>query len=144
MIDRIKLLMRSQKLNATQFAEEIGIQRSALSHVMSGRNKPSLDFMMKIKSRFNKVSLDWLLLGEGDMLGVEENDNFESEFSSVDQFHQPEVGKSYAKPNVKSPQEDTSLKKVVVGNRSLTTEGGEIQQVILLYADGTFHTYQPK
>ena len=68
MIDRIKALMKFENLSSSQFADEINIQRSSLSHVLSGRNKPSLDFVMKIKHCFNDVSLDWILLGEGEML----------------------------------------------------------------------------
>lgn len=67
MVERIKTLIEKQKLTATQFAEEIGVQRSAVSHLLSGRNKPSLDFMLKIKNRFPEISLDWLLLGQGKM-----------------------------------------------------------------------------
>ena len=67
MIDRIQQILDAKKLSATQFSEEIGIQRSSLSHVLSGRNKPSLDFMLKIKSRYPDINLNWLLLGDGEM-----------------------------------------------------------------------------
>jgi len=62
MIDRIKKLLETEQLSPSQFADEIKLQRSSLSHVLSGRNKPSLDFVMKIKQRFANVSLDWLIL----------------------------------------------------------------------------------
>lgn len=72
MVDRIKKLIEKQKLTATQFAEEIGVQRSAVSHLLSGRNKPSLDFMLKIKNKFPDISLDWLLLGQGKMKEIDQ------------------------------------------------------------------------
>ena len=67
MISRIKKIMENKQLNAAQFADEIGIKRSALSHVLSGRNNPSLDFMIKIKQRFSEINLDWLLMGSGSL-----------------------------------------------------------------------------
>lgn len=67
MVSRIKHLMETKKINAAQFADEIGVQRSSLSHILSGRNKPSLDFMLKVRHRYHEIRLDWLLLGEGDM-----------------------------------------------------------------------------
>ncbi|MFO8054500.1 MAG: helix-turn-helix transcriptional regulator [Bacteroidales bacterium] len=68
MVDRIKLLMETQNMTATEFAEAIGIQRSGLSHIMSGRNKASLDFVQKLLKRFPEVSPDWLISGKGGLL----------------------------------------------------------------------------
>ena len=65
MIDRIKLIMDYYHLSPAQFADKIGFQRSALSHVLSGRNKASLDFVLKVKSAFPNLNLEWLTLGEG-------------------------------------------------------------------------------
>ncbi|QFZ55893.1 helix-turn-helix transcriptional regulator [Oceanihabitans sp. IOP_32] len=51
--------------SASSFAEEIGVQRSSISHILSGRNKPSLDFVLKILASFPEVELYWLLNGKG-------------------------------------------------------------------------------
>lgn len=67
MIDRIKELMEIEHLSSSQFADEINLQRSSLSHVLSGRNKPSLDFVMKIKQRFTDINLEWIIFGNGEM-----------------------------------------------------------------------------
>lgn len=63
-IQRIKLLMAQKELNASSFAEKIGVQRSSISHILSGRNKPSLEFLVKIEANFKEVSFEWLLKGE--------------------------------------------------------------------------------
>ena len=60
-IERIQKLMEEQQLNASAFAEKIGVQRSSISHLLSGRNKPSLDLLAKIESNFEEVSFEWLL-----------------------------------------------------------------------------------
>jgi plasmid maintenance system antidote protein VapI len=67
MIDRVKLLMSVQNLLPAQLATTIGVQRSGISHILSGRNKPSLDFVLKVLESFPKLSEKWLLKGEGEM-----------------------------------------------------------------------------
>jgi transcriptional regulator with XRE-family HTH domain len=52
MVDRINLLLQAKNITARQFAEEIGIQPSGISHILSGRNNPSLDFVMKVIKEF--------------------------------------------------------------------------------------------
>jgi len=68
MTDRISLLIKAKNLSAAQFADEIGVQRSSISHLMSGRNKPSLDLIQKTLQRFPEVSSEWLLFGKGEMV----------------------------------------------------------------------------
>ncbi|MCX6273232.1 MAG: helix-turn-helix domain-containing protein [Bacteroidetes bacterium] len=67
MVDRIALLLKSKNITASQFADEIGVQRSSISHVLSGRNKPSLEFIQKILKRYSEINPDWLLFGKGPM-----------------------------------------------------------------------------
>ena len=62
-IDRLEQLMENHQLNAASFSEKIGVQRSSLSHILSRRNKPSLDFILKIQAQFDEVDFDWLLVG---------------------------------------------------------------------------------
>jgi transcriptional regulator with XRE-family HTH domain len=67
MKDRIIRVMKEEKMNASQFSEAIGIQRAAISHILAGRNNPSLDMIKKILNKFATISPDWLLSGEGEM-----------------------------------------------------------------------------
>lgn len=62
--DRVKKIMEDNKLSSSQMADRIGVQRSAISHIISGRNKPSLDFILKVLESFENVSSDWLLKGQ--------------------------------------------------------------------------------
>ena len=62
-VARIKKVIEDHDLNAASFAEKIGVQRSGISHILSGRNKPSLEFLSKIQATFEEVEYDWLLLG---------------------------------------------------------------------------------
>lgn len=65
MKDRITLLIKAKNLTAAQFADEIGVQKSSISHIISGRNNASLDFIQKILLCFPEVSMDWLMFGKG-------------------------------------------------------------------------------
>ena len=65
--ERIMQVMAQKGFTASQFAEAIGIQRAAMSHITSGRNNPSLDVMKKILERFPDISPDWLLMEKGPM-----------------------------------------------------------------------------
>ena len=62
---RIKKVMDFHQLSASVFADKIGVQRSSISHILSGRNKPSLDFILKVTTEFKDVDIYWLLKGNG-------------------------------------------------------------------------------
>ncbi|MCF8460346.1 MAG: helix-turn-helix domain-containing protein [Flavobacteriales bacterium] len=64
--ERVIKIMEDNGLSAAQMADKIGVQRSAISHILSGRNKPSLDFILKVLEAFENVSSDWLLKGENE------------------------------------------------------------------------------
>lgn len=69
---RLQQILDYYGLSAAAFAEKIGVQRSSISHILSGRNKPSLDFVMKILSSFEEVDTYWLLNGKGNFPSTKE------------------------------------------------------------------------
>ncbi|MCS4304635.1 helix-turn-helix domain-containing protein [Chryseobacterium sp. BIGb0232] len=69
--ERISKVIEYSQFTPSEFADEIDVQRSSISHITSGRNKPSLEFIIKIKSRFPELLWDWLVTGEGEMLKSE-------------------------------------------------------------------------
>jgi len=69
--ERISKVIEYSGFTPSEFADEIDVQRSSISHVTSGRNKPSLEFIIKIKSRFPEILWDWLVNGDGEMLKSE-------------------------------------------------------------------------
>ncbi|KPH14470.1 helix-turn-helix transcriptional regulator [Chryseobacterium sp. ERMR1:04] len=88
--ERISKVIEYSNLTPSEFADEIDVQRSSISHITSGRNKPSLEFIIKIKSSFPEILWDWLVTGEGEMLKsdlpetsevLEKEDLFEEEKS---------------------------------------------------------------
>jgi len=68
MVDRFLLILKTKNITASKFADEVGVQRSSVSHILSGRNNPSLDVIQKILKRFPDISSEWLLSGKGPMM----------------------------------------------------------------------------
>jgi len=60
---RLKEILRSQSINASEFAKKINVQRSSISHILSGRNKPSLEIVTKICKEFPEIDIEWLIFG---------------------------------------------------------------------------------
>jgi transcriptional regulator with XRE-family HTH domain len=65
MIDRLLEFMKLKNLSSAQLADNLGIQRSGISHFVSGRNKPSLEFVLKLLNHYSDLNPDWLLFGRG-------------------------------------------------------------------------------
>jgi transcriptional regulator with XRE-family HTH domain len=64
MIERFKQILEELKLSPSEFADRIGVQRSNISHILSGRNKPGLDFLEKMLNVFPDVDVSWLITGK--------------------------------------------------------------------------------
>ena len=67
MKERILKFLQAENLSSSQFAELIGVQPSSISHIVSGRNNPSLDFILKMLAKYPEIEPDWLLFGSGEM-----------------------------------------------------------------------------
>ena len=67
MQNRLHKLLDSEQLTPAKFAEILGVQRSAISHIITGRNNPSFDLISKIISKFPALNSDWLITGKGNM-----------------------------------------------------------------------------
>lgn len=153
MLSRIKQIIDKEKLSSTQFATEIGVQRSALSHVLSGRNKPSLDFMMKIKTRYPEINLDWLMLGKGKMIGAAEiKDTYKSPVIKKDKYKETPKEAHF---RVKQDEIDEIIeeRKIKVDKKKKQAFEAEAieeddlilpKKIILLYPDDTYETYNPR
>ena len=153
MLSRIKQIIDKEKLSSTQFATEIGVQRSALSHVLSGRNKPSLDFMMKIKARYPEINLDWLMLGRGKMIGVTGvKEAIKSPAIKKDQYKatQKDAHFRVKQDEIDEIIEERKIKVDLKEEQAIETEALKEddptlpKKIILLYPDDTYETYDPR
>ncbi len=132
MIDRIKKILAGNNISPSKFADEIGVQRSAVSHIMSGRNKPSLDFIMKILDRWPDISADWLIRGNGKMK-AEANLFSDTETQKKDFVHEKQVNPAKA-------SQESSVADIVQRTEK-KRESKSLVKVILLYSDLSFEEY---
>ena len=68
MNNRISMVLKAKNISPAQLADDLGVQRSGISHILNGRNKPSLDFIQKLIRLYPDISMQWLLFGEGPMM----------------------------------------------------------------------------
>lgn len=155
--DKIEKIMQLENLNSAQFATEIGIQGSTLSHILNGRNKPSLDVLKKIMNRFRTINPEWLILDIGTMYRQEKHsqmpslfaDEEESDIKSVD-YVQKTVPKteteniSIQTPVVNSVENSASTVATPPVTEYIRQEvpGKVVRKVIVYYTDNTFQEFQ--
>jgi DNA-binding XRE family transcriptional regulator len=144
-IKRLEIILDYYSLNASTFADKIGVQRSSLSHLLSGRNKPSLDFILKIIEVFPDVDLYWILNGEGVFpKNYDSVENTKADNSStiipgattpIDLFSPilSSIENEYVKEKNNS--------KKINSHENNTIE--EIEKIIFFYKNGTFKIYTP-
>jgi|TARA_B110000093_G_C12910947_1_gene384740 transcriptional regulator with XRE-family HTH domain len=114
--ERLKKMMEFYGLTATALAESIDVQRSSISHLLSGRNKPSLDFVLKILESYQEVELYWLLKGEG----------------------------TFPKEKIKNSASSKLLDpKKAKFDLNEVSEDETIEKIIIFYKNGTFKSFEP-
>ena len=132
--DRLAHILRAKNLTASQFAELMEIQPSNVSHLLNGRNKPSLDFLIKLKEVFPECSFDWIILGKKPITEIKfENDDDENksqviEFDNIDE---------------KLPEFEENDFDKVVDNQVKINEKKEIDKILFVYTDKTFDIITP-
>lgn len=115
--NRIEKVILFQNMTSGQFAAEIGIQNSTLSHILNNRNNPSLDVLKKILSRFPEISTDWLILGQGSMLRQEKQSKEPTLFDSFDETSSSSES-LVAENAVKTPQPNAEVQKEMLKSDS--------------------------
>ncbi|NQX82795.1 MAG: helix-turn-helix transcriptional regulator [Flavobacteriaceae bacterium] len=123
--DRLKLIISNSNLTASAFADKINIQPSSISHVLSGRNKPSLEFIQKIISNFDNVNYDWLIDGKGEFNNVKSTlfDNIE-----------PTIIKDNT-PKTEIPKEEPQIET------KKDTDSNKVVKIVFFHQDGSFKEY---
>jgi transcriptional regulator with XRE-family HTH domain len=114
--NRLKKILEHHQLTASQFADQVGVQRSSISHILSGRNKPSLDFVLKVTHAFTDVDIYWLLNGKG---------TFPKE----------------SKKEAATPPPQTQLFSSSETSAS-NSSSKQISRIVVFYTDGTFDEYK--
>ena len=140
-IKRLEIILYYYSLNASSFADKIGVQRSSMSHLLSGRNKPSLDFILKIIDFFPDVDLYWILNGTGSFpKNAEPIDNKNSD-SSFQNLASPTPIDLFSQ--IPLPIEKELIHENIKQIARTPENDSEIEKIVFFYKDGTFKSYIP-
>lgn len=121
--ERLRKIMDHYQLTSSAFADKVQVQRSSISHLLSGRNKPSLDFVMKVVKTFDQVELYWLLNGKGVFPTQAAISESEPSASAHPRQHVPV-----------SPAEQLNFESL----------SGPVERIVIFFKDGTFKEYRQK
>ncbi|WP_281632648.1 helix-turn-helix domain-containing protein [Flavobacterium luteolum] len=144
-VKRLESVLDYYGLNASAFADKIGVQRSSMSHLLSGRNKPSLDFIMKILEVFPDVDLYWILIGKGTFPKSNNEESTEIEKTSSPIVSNENMGNDlFSVVEINSEEEKIETKKShVLKNEKFSLQDDEIEKIVIFYKNGTFKAYSP-
>ena len=138
MINNTEFAKRLQKVidyygeSGSSFAEKIGVQRSSISHILSGRNKPSLEFVLKVLSSYPEVELYWLLNGKGNFPAEKNSEEIKSEIPT-----RPESQNLFSKVEEKTQETNsTSISRIEQNSKK------EIDRIVIFYKDGSFQNFE--
>ncbi|MFA6736400.1 MAG: helix-turn-helix domain-containing protein [Saccharofermentanales bacterium] len=148
MKDRIKIIMENENLTPAKFADRLQINRAIVSHILNGRNNPSLDVVTRILTEMNYINPEWLLNGTGSI--YKEGVDSDSIPKEPDLFSQNVLNPDKESEEIEKPKEMAVNKmtnhfqspvNMLVGAEK--TADRNITQIIIYYSDNTFETFIP-
>ncbi|KUJ62939.1 DNA-binding protein [Flavobacteriaceae bacterium CRH] len=150
-VKRLEIILDYYTLNASSFADKIGVQRSSMSHLLSGRNKPSLDFVMKIMEVFPDVDLYWILNGKGTFPKSEETIISKvEEILDIEKYSVPIPSNEnivssdlFSEVNDLKNESSETTKSYEPKNSNFSPDESEIEKIVFFYKNGTFKVYNP-
>lgn len=125
-VHKLEIILNYFNLSASAFADRIGVQRSSLSHLLSGRNKPSLEFVIKITEAFPEVDLYWFLFNKG---------TFPSSLSTETILKNEEI---------QLKNKETTKAEINKTEKNLYHNQEDVDKIVLFFKNGTFKTYFPQ
>jgi transcriptional regulator with XRE-family HTH domain len=143
MNQRIREFLLAENKSSAQLAEEIGVQPSGISHILSGRNKPSLDFILKMLEKYPSLSTDWLLFGKGTMYTEITG---QSLFDEVIDYKEEKVDNIHQDKRLESDSDVNETLKSGIFNDISTTEeatSNTVEKIVWFYSDNSFEEYFP-
>ena len=149
MKDRILQIIQEEALTNAEFAEKIGISTSALSHILTERNKPSLEVVMRIHKAYPSINLNWLLYGEGEMKASEEipNPNGNSVYPSNENRENADGNTmrfDFRKENVPSSSILHSKESVKEEVKYIEKPQPKIVEIRIFFDNGTYQVFRPE
>jgi transcriptional regulator with XRE-family HTH domain len=144
MKERLLEFLKNENKSSAQLAEEIGVQASGISHILSGRNNPSLDFVLKMLEKYKFLSTEWLLFGKGSMYKEARMQNL----FDYDPDNKESKSDDIQEKNDKTRQE-ASFQDIPKNNITMNTDLSELKRsssvakIVWFYENNTFEEFIP-
>lgn len=148
MKDRIKRIMDRENLTPARFADRLQINRAIISHILNGRNNPSLDVVTRILAEMDYIEPEWLLSGKGSM--------YKEGFDDGNPSHEPNLFDQGGVNDHRAVQQDEETKETGFKSPEIApqpsdtkavtiekTTSKKIAQIIVYYTDNTFEAFRP-
>ncbi|WP_445458026.1 helix-turn-helix domain-containing protein [Flavobacterium sp. HNIBRBA15423] len=150
-IKRLQIILDYYGLSASAFADRIDVQRSSISHLLSGRNKPSLDFILKVIEIFPEVDLYWILNGKGNFPKSERKIEEKKDTPILENSKTEEKIKSNLETDLFTQMNEPENNRVIENNfqnisniQNLNTTEDDVDYIVIFYKNGTFKKYTSK
>lgn len=148
---RLSQILSHFDLTSSQFADQIGVPRSSLSHIISGRNNPSLDFIIKTRDAYPMINLYWLIYGFEPFL-LENSSDIPSRISAeeiglLSKKHTTEPVQENIKTNLADDNDDIKSDdntEVFSPSQEISTSVPDEEKIVILFNDGTFKSYRQR
>ena len=144
MKERLLEFLRVENKTSAQLAEEIGVQASGISHILSGRNNPSLDFVLKMLERYQFLSTDWLLFGKGSMYADSKMHTL-FDYNLQDNRENTEVTSNKGEIRQDIDSQDIIKRKSVMSSVNPTERStSDVVKIVWFYTDNSFEEFIPR
>lgn len=132
---RLLEILKYYNYSSSTFAEKIGVQRSSISHLLSGRNKPSFDFIARLTEKFPEINIEWFINGKGNMLkkispGFQQKTLFNSDYDQT-------------KQETRIIEKESRINKVTNVNINTDQKTNSVLKIVLFYKDRTWQEFLP-
>jgi transcriptional regulator with XRE-family HTH domain len=144
MKERIREFLKRENKTSAQFAEEIEVQPSSISHILSGRNKPSLDFILKMLEKYSFLSIEWLLFGKGEMY---REPGMQDLFSGYNDNNTKEITGSAISETDETLTESSGPAETQQAKESLSHKKSKelgVKKIVWFYDNNSFEEYFPE
>jgi plasmid maintenance system antidote protein VapI len=136
MKERLLQFLNTYQITSTRLADQIGVQRSSISHILSGRNKPSYDFIYKFLQHYPEIDPRWLIMGEGKMYQKRQQASI-----PFDQENPASTSRESDINPAVAPQD--TMEESQKDEPAMPAQGVQIERIVIFYSDQSFEEYHP-
>lgn len=140
--EKIKQILVDKNISPSHFADEIGIQRSSISHIIAGRNKPSLDIVQKIIKRFPDLGINWILEDEDLPESISEIKPFKADNYTMFNGQKNGIASLAESRRNNLPNQNPGYQNVVSESSMPPANEKKVERILIFYSDGTFQEFK--